>query len=478
MKILKLGLAALAALALVFAGVLVYLALTFDPRRFEPQIVRFVQEKTGRTLRFTGPIALSFWPLVGVEFGPASLSERGSDARFADLARGRLNLRIGPLLSGVPVIEHVSIEGAHVTITRFADGRWNVDDFLTDTGQPLQLEIARVRIDRSAVTLDDQLNGKRYDLSNVAVETGRIARRAVSPIAVSFRAVDAAQTFDVTARLKSRVTADVSARRYEFDDAYVELEGRVPRFQELAAQMRAHIRSEADSVVVSRLAGTLRGQGFGSLVEASYAIEQGAIDTNGIVVGGVKIRARALEGSDSTALEVAFPRIARTDGMIVAERAHAMLELARAPLALKAEASAAVAADDALRVANLAGFETRFDVRHPGLPQGHVRGLLTGKAALDRVRETAHVTTAGEVAGSRVNGSLLFIVHSDLQCRFDLAIDVLDLDRFQGQGRTGSANTGFDLKWLEALPANGTLTIGLLRSSGVEARDVKVVLQP
>ena len=60
----------------------------------------------------------------------------------------------------------------------------------------------------------------------------------------------------------------------------------------------------------------------------------------------------------------------------------------------------------------------------------------------------------------------------------DQFADVLDLDRFQGQGRTGSANTGFDLKWLEALPPNGTLTIGLLRSSGVEARDVKVVLQP
>jgi AsmA protein len=476
MKILKLGLLALAALALVFAAVLGYLAFTFDPRQFEPQIVSFVYEKTGRTLRLSGPIALSLWPPVGVQFGPASLSERGSDARFADLARARLNLRMGPLLSGVLVVEDVRIEGAHVTITRFRDGRWNVDDLLKDTGEPLQLEVSRVRVDRSALSFDDQLNGKQYAISDVAIETGRIARRAVSPVVLSFRAVDAAATFDVTARLKSRLTVDVSARRYSFDEAHAELQGRLPGFQELAAQLRARIQSDPESVVISEVAGTLRAQAFGSAVEATYGAERGAIDANGIVGEGVTLRARVLEGSHSTLLELVFPRIAHTARALVAERAHASLDLTRSPLAIKATASAAVEADDELRIVNLSALESRFDVHDQRLPQGRVSGALRGKGALDRVRETAHIALAGEVAGSRVNGSLVFTAIADLRCRFDIGIDVLDLDRFQGRSR--SAGSGFDLKSLEGLPASGTLKIGVLRSSGVEARDVEVVLQP
>ena len=478
MKILKLGLLALTALALVFAGVLAYLAFTFEPRQFEPQIVRFVKEKTGRTLRLTGPVKLSFWPLVGVEFGPASLSERESDERFADVARARLNLKIGPLMSGVLVAEEVRIEGAHVTIRRFGDGRWNVGDLLEHSGEPLQLDIARVRIDGSAITFDDQLNGKRYDLSDVTVETGRIAPREVSPIALSFRAVDAARAFDVTARLKSRVTGDLSARVYAFDEAHAELEGRVPGFQTLAARLGARVRAEPASLVISQVAGTLRGQASGSIVEVSYGINQSTFDANGIVGEGVTIRARALAGSDSTTVELAVPRIARTAGAIVAQRATVGLELTRAALTVNAAASAGVESDDALRSADLVGLESRFDVRDPRLPQGRVRGALTGKATLDRMRETAHVGIAGEVAGSRVSGSLVFTALSDPHCRFDLAIDALELDRFQARGRTASTGSAFDLKSLESLPASGTLTIGVLRSSGVEARDIRVILQP
>ena len=74
MKIIKYVLIALGGLVILAGAVLAYVAATFDPNQYKPQIVQAVKERTQRTLRLEGDIGLSFWPSIGAKIGKASLS--------------------------------------------------------------------------------------------------------------------------------------------------------------------------------------------------------------------------------------------------------------------------------------------------------------------------------------------------------------------------------------------------------------------
>ena len=87
-------------LLLVIAAVVAYVALTFDPNQYKAQIIAAVQERTQRTLKLEGDLALSFWPSLGAKIGKASLSERGADREFAAVQEAHVSLKLLPLLSG------------------------------------------------------------------------------------------------------------------------------------------------------------------------------------------------------------------------------------------------------------------------------------------------------------------------------------------------------------------------------------------
>ena len=83
MKILKFVSIGIGALVLVVGALFAYVAATFDPNAYKPQIIQLVKEKKNRNLKLDGDIKLSFWPNVGAELGKVSLSEAKSEKEFA-----------------------------------------------------------------------------------------------------------------------------------------------------------------------------------------------------------------------------------------------------------------------------------------------------------------------------------------------------------------------------------------------------------
>ena len=128
MKILKYALIAMGGLVIVIGAVLAYIAATFDPNQYKPQIVQAVKERTQRTLKLEGDIGLSFWPSIGAKIGKASLSERASDREFAAVEEVRVALKLMPLLSGKAIVDTVRVRGLRASIVKAKDGRTNVDD--------------------------------------------------------------------------------------------------------------------------------------------------------------------------------------------------------------------------------------------------------------------------------------------------------------------------------------------------------------
>ena len=110
MKILRYALIGIAVIVVIVIGVVAYIAATFDPNQYKPQIVQAVKDKTQRTLKLDGEIKLSFFPSVGGRLGKATLSERASDKQFAGVEDSGelLSLVGGELQAGLHLV-HIAV---------------------------------------------------------------------------------------------------------------------------------------------------------------------------------------------------------------------------------------------------------------------------------------------------------------------------------------------------------------------------------
>ncbi len=63
LKRIGIGIAVLVVLIVVAIAIV---SATFDPNQYKPRIAQFVQDRYARTLAMDGPIALTFFPRLGV----------------------------------------------------------------------------------------------------------------------------------------------------------------------------------------------------------------------------------------------------------------------------------------------------------------------------------------------------------------------------------------------------------------------------
>ena len=438
-KFLKYALAAAGAVVFAAAALVAYFVLTFDVRDHEPRIVALVKEKTGRTLTIRGETRLAFWPDLGVTLGPVTLSERDSDAVFAEVANARLAAKLRPLLSKELVADELHLEGASVRIVRYADGRLNVDDLLSGEGGTLDFDIARARMTRSRVVYEDVASGARHELSEVDLATGRLARVVTTPVTLSFKARDAAGTYAVSSSLQGRLSFDLPQRAYRLDAAAMRLDGTVAGVKDLAAKI---------DVGVLNLSGNLGARTV-------------AIDA----------RAAAWHA------RIAAPRVEWREGVVRAADATVELDASREGRTVHATVVAGVSAAPAARSLQLADVRAKFSATGASLPKRGIEGAFTGAASVDLDAGRSQASFAGTVLDSRVKAKVVGTGLASPSYTFTVDVDALDLDRLAAPGG-GAASEGFDIASLSDLRADGVVRIGSLRSAGVTAKNVQLAMKP
>ena len=245
MKIIKYALIVLGGLVILIGAVLAYVAATFDPNQYKPQIVQAVKERTQRTLKLEGDIGLSFWPSIGAKIGKASLSERASDREFAAVEEVRVFLKLLPLLSKQAVVDTVRVRGLRASLVRTKDGGLNVDDLAGPPGAKeapaakgappdFKVDIAGVDIENATLTYTDQAAGSKITLSKVNLKTGRIAPGVPGRVELSLNAQGSEPRLDMQAKLNTRLTLDPAKQSLALDDLALEARGAAGDFKNLA----------------------------------------------------------------------------------------------------------------------------------------------------------------------------------------------------------------------------------------------------
>ena len=481
MKALKYALLGFAVVALVVGAGVAYLVATFDPRDYEPRLSAMVKERTGRTLRIAGEFSLSFWPDIGVRLGAVSLSERDSEERFAEAEAVRFTVKLVPLFSRRLVTEDLLVQGAHVRITRFADGRLNIDDLFRGGGPTPVFDVGRIKVERSTLSYRDEATHKRYELSAIELETGRVSSVSVTPLKVSLALRDEAKTFDARAALQGRLSLDLVQRLYSIEQARVDITGRIGEFQALSAELEGNVaaRAATGELEATNVAMTATGGFRGERIEASAHAPKLRWSTGSLFVDSPGASLNAAGPAGKTHLSIASPSVVAQAESLMAEAATVELGVSRRNNAVNVSMTSPLEVQTTAGTLVLAKLESKVRVQGAGLPANGLSGVLAGSARLDLRGEVAQASLAGTVSGSRVKADLTATGFAVPVYRFAVELDRLDVDRFlPGRPQGAGAGAAFDISDLSKLPATGTLHIGTLTTGGLKARNVKVSVKP
>ena len=188
-KALKYLLIAFGILVALVVAVVTWVALTFNPNDYKPQLIELVKDETGRTLAIPGEIKLTLFPRIGAELGHVSLSEPRSEQVFAATEHLSVSVALLPLLRKAVHVDRVLIDGLDVKLQRDRAGHFNFDDLLgkgkpdTKPAAPAQpasptalpkIDVDGITVSRARLEYRDASSGQHYTVSNLNLSTGAI----------------------------------------------------------------------------------------------------------------------------------------------------------------------------------------------------------------------------------------------------------------------------------------------------------------
>jgi len=486
MKLLKYALVGIGVLVLLIGAVLAYVAATFDPNAYKPEIIKLVKEKKERTLRLDGDIRLSFWPNIGAQLGKVSLSEFRSEKEFAAVDDARVSLKLMPLFSKQAIVDEVSVKGARATVVRFKDGRMNIDDLLAkpeqEEKQAVAFDIAEVAIQDSAFTFRDEAKGAQYALSKVNLRTGRIANNVPTKVDLSLSVQANRPKLNLAAALKSRLTFDLDKQLYALDDMGLEAKGDAADIRNLVLKATGAVTAKpgTNEFTADKLAVAMTGASGKDNLDVKLDAPRLVLTRDKASGDKVTVVAKVTGPQSALAANVSLPGV---EGTAKAFKSSAMtidLDLKQGDLAVKAKLASPLAGNIETQQVSLSSLAASITVSGPALPGKSLAGELKGSAAVDGLKESAQANVAGKIADSNVKARLAIASFKAPAVNFDVDVDQLDVDRYfppAPSGQSKQPEKPFDLSGLKNVNANGTIRIGSLKADNLKATNVRLTVK-
>ncbi len=532
---------------LVIAGLLVLLiaaaaifAATFNPNDYKPQLIRTVQEKTQRTLSIPGDISLRFFPKLGARLGPLSISEQGGKAEFAAVDSASVSLALLPLLSREVVVDRVEVEGLRANIKRFKDGSTNYDDLLkkeekTEAGaqtgeqgeKPLVFDIDGIKLANAHIDYEDQQAGRRIELGQMSLETGKIANGVPSSLRLKAQVKSSKPAVDASVNAKSGFTLDLPQQHVVLDKLDAEIKGALAGFTGLVLRAAgdADLRPAAKRFALEGIKLSASGKRGEQQIEANFDIPKLAITDAGVSGGKLSGDARMRSGTRDFTANLSAPSFEGSPQAFKIPALSLNAVVMDAGLNVQAKLSGALTGDiDKLlfaspqlalnlsgkqdgkaisgslttpfsanlknKIIELSAIAANFTLPNPG--GGTLAMRASGNVGAHLDKETLTAALKGTLDESAFDAKLGLNAFSPPAYNFNVGIDRLDLDRYRAKPAAGGSGTPqaktnagnkatkeepLDLSALQNLRANGSVRVGNLKAVGVHASNVRFDLR-
>ncbi len=465
----------------VFGGLLVLLvlgvaifAMTFDPNRYKGQIESIVKDKTGRTLRLAGDLEVAFWPSLGAKVNGVTLSERTADQQFLSLDSAHASVAVMPLLHGAVVVDGIRVSGLKANVVRNKDGTFNFSDLLEpkqqgekkpenkaeerkdEGGQAVAFDIAGVHVDRSALTYSDLASGQELALSDLSLDTGRIAQQADGKLSLKTAAKGKGPDLDLKLDVAGQYKFDLPAKAFSLSGLDAKVNGAAVGIRDLALLAKGDVAANPEKSEYHLKGFTLEAKGAmpEQSFEAKLAAPQVDIAADRAKGGAINLDARV---------------------------SQAKREIQAALRLSGVEGSA-----KALSVPKLSAEVT---MSGEGVPQKSVKIPVNGSLRADLEKQTASADLSSKFDESTIQAKLGLATFSPPSYLFDIAVDRLNVDRYlpadekpvtqpgseakaPPQGKP-QEDTPVDLSALKGLNASGKLQVGALQVKGLKLANVK-----
>lgn len=496
MKLLKFALIGVAGVVLLAAAVLAYVAASFDPNRYKPQIVQAVKERTERTLTLAGDIDVAFFPSIGARLGKASLSEKGSTKEFAAVEGIRIAVKLWPLLSREVVVDAVEVKGLRAQLVRYKDGRTNYEDLAGAPAAPapkpaekapVRIDIARVQIENAAISYVDQQAGANYEFTRLNLKTGRLASGVPSEVELAVYGRGSEPRFDLNSELKTRLVFDLDKKSYTLQGLNFTARGAAAGMSDLSAGAKGDIevRPATGELLASKFTLTAKGKRNGQDLNAKFELPQFTATRD--KVNGSRIALDMSLGAARRKLiaRLEVPSIEGTAKAFSAAQLTATLEMQDEGASTRMKLASPLTGSTERRRYELPKLTASVQVTNPKFPRSPIEATVNGALVVDAAKQSANLTFATKFDESTVNGRAGLAKFTPASYTFDVTVDRLDLDRYfpkraeqkpaQGGAAKGPApERPIDLSALRNLNASGTLKIGALKASGIRTSNVRL----
>lgn len=196
-KALAWGLGIVVGVPVALAGTAAIVVNTIDQQALLNSASEVVKTDFNRTLKFSGPVKLKWFPYIGAELEGVSLSEFSSDKSFLNAKQVKVSLAFMPLLSSQVVVDSVVADGVSVNLIKDKQGKFNFDDLAggeakpeekttePSSGQSLNFSVADISLTNLQLTYADQASGLEALLNDFSIKTGRIEPGVPTNLALS-----------------------------------------------------------------------------------------------------------------------------------------------------------------------------------------------------------------------------------------------------------------------------------------------------
>ncbi len=227
------------------------LLLCFNPNDFKPTIINLVQEKTGRTLTLDGDISMAFWPKLGIDLGRVSLTEQASQKPFATVARAKVSLAILPLLQKKLVVGTVYLDGVQATLIQHADGSNNFADlFDGDSNTNFSYNIDGLIVKNSRLDYLNEASNTRIQVSDLSIKTGRIVQDQAVDLAADFLLEAQAAKLKTKVNLQARLLYQSKDRGFLAENLRLSTQGELA-MAKLKTTLHANTMSASKGVMIA-----------------------------------------------------------------------------------------------------------------------------------------------------------------------------------------------------------------------------------